>query len=377
MATDSTAVLTFHDPFEEIPSTDPSSSFFAENPTLGPSELPFNEEQNYSNCPNHQPGHELNDILDPEDPLSDPVIWAFCNGTDDVTGNSRAGHSGFPGEGCSSHGINDNCSRPENPVFGDHSMPLSAFSVPLSQYNCTCCQILREITHTNGMNVKRLEIHGRFGVITHAVLGIYDFGSSFQGQGQDFQMFDFHKESTQIVKKFMVQYFEACKQEGYNTLQDTLSTFYEALCVGLNEPDNPDDFLQLSPENIGDCPNNQEETMKQPEGGSKQVGFMKIPLAMQRERTRKLQLKDFIDYFHLPIEDAARKMNICPTVMKKICRRNGVLRWPYRKIKSIERKLSKKVEILGASDSEERTRTLEEIQKHQQELANIYEACSQ
>lgn len=123
--------------------------------------------------------------------------------------------------------------------------------------------------------MKRLEIHGRFGVISHAVLAVYDFGSSFPSQ--DVQMFDFQNESTKAVKKFLVQYFEACKQEGYNTLQDPLSTFYEALCVGLNEPGNPNDCGQLSPESIiGDGAYNQQETQNKPE-----VEFSKIPLSMQ------------------------------------------------------------------------------------------------
>ncbi|KAL2234270.1 UNVERIFIED_CONTAM: hypothetical protein Sindi_1159200 [Sesamum indicum] len=355
MANSSTE-FTFHDPFREIPSTEPSSSFFVENPTLGPSNLPSHSEQNPLNWPDHHLGSELNDILDPEDPFSDPVIWAFCNAPGDVPGSSGAGPSRFPGEGCSTHGIL------ENPVSGDQSLPLPLVSVPRTQYNCICCQVLREITHTNGMNVKRLEIHGRFGVITHAVLGEYDFDSSFQGQ--EFQMFDFQEESMQIVKKFLIRYFEACKQEGYSTLQDPLSTFYDALCVGLNnECDDPNDFLQLSPENAGDFLNNQQETLRQPECGSSQGGFMKIPLSMQRERTRKLKLKDFVHYFDLPIEDAAKKMNICPTVLKKI--------------KSIERKISKKVKILDAGDGGEKARALEDIQRHQQELAKVYEAFNQ
>ncbi|KAL0464341.1 UNVERIFIED_CONTAM: protein NLP7 [Sesamum latifolium] len=302
------------------------------------------------NWPDHHLGSELNDILDPEDPLADPVIWAFCNAPGDIPGSSGAGPSGFPGEGCSTHGIH------ENPVSGDQSLPLPLVSVPRTQYNCICCQVLREITHTNGMNVKRLEIHGRFGVISHAVLGEYDFDSSFQGQ--EIQMFE-------RVNK------------GYSTMQDPLSTFYEALCVGLNnECDDPNDFLQ-SPGPYGDFLNNQQETFKQPECGSSQGGSMKIPLSMQRERTRKLKLKDFVNYFDLPIEDAAQKMNICPTVLKKVCRRNGVLRWPYRKIKSIERKISKKVKILDAGDGGEKARAREDIKKHQQELAKIYEAFNQ
>ncbi|GFQ02291.1 protein nlp2 [Phtheirospermum japonicum] len=287
------------------------------------------------------------------------------------------------GEGCSSHtgAINDDFNNFDNTVYGDiNPTPHSGFSVnPQSQYNCSCCQVLREITHTKGMNVKRLEIHGVFGVITHAVLGTYGFDPSFQGEA--IQMFDFHNESTQMVKRFMVQYFETCKLEGYDLMQDPLSKFYEALCVGLNELDTPDDFLQLSPENTGDCPNSQQEPMLQREGGNIQVGFMKIPLAMQvsfvifyRERTRKLRLKDFKDYYDLPIEDAAKRLNICPTVMKKICRKNGVVRWPYRKVKSIKKKISKKTKILNASDDHERARALADIQKHQQELATIYES---
>ncbi|KAL6575555.1 hypothetical protein OROHE_000932 [Orobanche hederae] len=245
MATDPTAgMFTFHDT---------SSFFFPENPTLDPSdELPSIDHQNHSNRTNQQPGHdyEPDGILDPNDPLSDPVIWAaLCADTDDLPGNSRAGHWVLPGDSTSGHGdaINDNnFNNLYSTVIGDSPVPLPVFSVP-AQYNCICCQILREITHTNGTNVKRLEIHGRFGVITHAVLGIYGFDSSFRGE--DIQMFDFHNESTQMVKKFLVQYLEDCKREGYNLMQDPLSKFYEALCVGLNEFHNPDDFIRSSPEN--------------------------------------------------------------------------------------------------------------------------------
>nr|ABD96880.1 hypothetical protein [Tarenaya spinosa] len=61
----------------------------------------------------------------------------------------------------------------------------------------------------------------------------------------------------------------------------------------------------------------------------------------QRERTGRLTLKDIGKYFHLPVEEAARIMKVCPTVVKKICRRGGLARWPHRKIRSIERKISK------------------------------------
>ncbi|PIN25160.1 hypothetical protein CDL12_02103 [Handroanthus impetiginosus] len=374
MANDSSSIFTFHDPFEEIPANDPSLSFFNEDPTLGSFELPFNVEQNPVSYPDHEPGLELNGLFDSEDPLSDSFIWAFCNDSeDDIAGNFQAGHSGFPGEGCSSHGINENCNGSQNPVSGDNSTPSLGFSVPASRYDCTRCQMLREITHTNGMFVKRLEIHGGFGLITHAILGKFDFDSSFPCE--EFQLFDFQKESMQLVKNFLVQYFEACKQEGYDSLQDPLSTFYETLSVGLNDLDHQNNDLRSSQGKTGDWNNQQENLkMKQAVGGSNQGGFIKKSLKVQRERTRKMKLKDFKDYFHLPMEVAAQKMNVCLTVMKKVCRKNGVLRWPHRKIKSIERKIAKKRKILDESgDNEEKARALEDIQKHQQELAKIYE----
>lgn len=41
-------------------------------------------------------------------------------------------------------------------------------------------------------------------------------------------------------------------------------------------------------------------------------------------------------YFHLRSEDAAKGLGICTTLLKKICRRYGIRRWPYRKISAIE-----------------------------------------
>ncbi|EFJ05382.1 hypothetical protein SELMODRAFT_73105, partial [Selaginella moellendorffii] len=53
----------------------------------------------------------------------------------------------------------------------------------------------------------------------------------------------------------------------------------------------------------------------------------------QRERTGKLKMSDLAQHFHLPINAAAKELGICPTVLKKICRRNGMRRWPHRKVR--------------------------------------------
>jgi hypothetical protein len=40
-------------------------------------------------------------------------------------------------------------------------------------------------------------------------------------------------------------------------------------------------------------------------------------------------------HFHLPEKQVAKELGICLTSLKKICRQNGIKRWPYRKVQHI------------------------------------------
>eukprot|EP00656_Telonema_subtile_P032467 TRINITY_DN3565_c0_g1_i4.p1 TRINITY_DN3565_c0_g1~~TRINITY_DN3565_c0_g1_i4.p1 ORF type:complete len:310 (+),score=28.48 TRINITY_DN3565_c0_g1_i4:152-1081(+) len=44
-------------------------------------------------------------------------------------------------------------------------------------------------------------------------------------------------------------------------------------------------------------------------------------------------------YFNLPLTEAAKLSGVCPTVFKKICRKNGITKWPHRKLKSLQTKI--------------------------------------
>jgi len=51
--------------------------------------------------------------------------------------------------------------------------------------------------------------------------------------------------------------------------------------------------------------------------------------------------KEFLArYFHMPISQAAKELGVCTTMLKKMCRKSGVARWPFRKIHSLDRMIA-------------------------------------
>merc|ERR1711865_389280 len=59
------------------------------------------------------------------------------------------------------------------------------------------------------------------------------------------------------------------------------------------------------------------------------------PRAVQRPRRNTqadLTQQDLQQYFHLPMKEAANKLEICLSLLKKSCRRLGIPRWPSRKL---------------------------------------------
>lgn len=43
------------------------------------------------------------------------------------------------------------------------------------------------------------------------------------------------------------------------------------------------------------------------------------------------------DLFYLPLKEAAEKLNICPSVLKKCCREYNIKRWPFRKLQKLKK----------------------------------------
>ncbi|KAG0582545.1 hypothetical protein M758_3G067600 [Ceratodon purpureus] len=236
------------------------------------------------------------------------------------------------------------------------------------QYQCASCQILRRIIHSNGVQDTKLEIHGCDGQSYHAVLQtrfcIDDgFPASFEQQ-----MVEFPVGNAEYVKQFLLQYSLLRRKEGFVLRHDSLASHGSGgLGMGMSSerimgantgclPKQmghmvlPDGLCTSSDFSNSGCAYgkaghgqnklHRSGSIDSTDNADVTVGPAKPPksnAAAQRERTGKLKMTDLAQHFHLPINAAAKELGICPTVLKKICRRNGMRRWPHRKIKSIER----------------------------------------
>ncbi|EKX39610.1 hypothetical protein GUITHDRAFT_76281 [Guillardia theta CCMP2712] len=56
---------------------------------------------------------------------------------------------------------------------------------------------------------------------------------------------------------------------------------------------------------------------------------------------KEVKLDELSKYFHLPEKAVAKELGICLTSLKKLCRSYGITRWPFRKLKSLERTMRK------------------------------------
>lgn len=77
-----------------------------------------------------------------------------------------------------------------------------------------------------------------------------------------------------------------------------------------------------------------------------------------------------LQYFHLPEKAVARQLGVCLTSLKKICRQNGIQRWPYRKLKSLDKKISK-IESALSNSAEDPSTLIMKWELLKQEKKNL------
>lgn len=89
---------------------------------------------------------------------------------------------------------------------------------------------------------------------------------------------------------------------------------------------------------------------------------------------RKINKQLLQEVYHLPINEAADQLGIGVTVLKKYCRRFNIDRWPYRKLKSMD-KLIQSVEEQRALDPQGTSFVLAKLHRFKQEVYANPEVC--
>eukprot|EP00286_Rhodomonas_abbreviata_P015194 CAMPEP_0181319588 /NCGR_PEP_ID=MMETSP1101-20121128/17658_1 /TAXON_ID=46948 /ORGANISM="Rhodomonas abbreviata, Strain Caron Lab Isolate" /LENGTH=529 /DNA_ID=CAMNT_0023427211 /DNA_START=138 /DNA_END=1730 /DNA_ORIENTATION=- len=88
---------------------------------------------------------------------------------------------------------------------------------------------------------------------------------------------------------------------------------------------------------------------------------------------RSIDMHGLSQFFNMPEKAVAKELGICLTSLKKICRNNGVHRWPYRKVKSMDKKLRK---LEGSAAGSDGASILENLEMEGDLSASIIESLA-
>ncbi|KAJ0410169.1 hypothetical protein ATCC90586_008447 [Pythium insidiosum] len=88
--------------------------------------------------------------------------------------------------------------------------------------------------------------------------------------------------------------------------------------------------------------------------------------------TRSITLDMLRPHFDRPLAEVAGMFGICMTLMKKICRKNGVPRWPHRQIRGLRKSIWSIEKALRSCESEaQRQSYLDHLEKQKEKLTAI------
>jgi len=88
---------------------------------------------------------------------------------------------------------------------------------------------------------------------------------------------------------------------------------------------------------------------------------------------RVVSIDELSQYLHLPEKAVAKELGLCLTSLKKLCRQHGITRWPYRKLKSLDKKIARAENGADtAEDAATQQARAEEFRKEKMAIAFTY-----
>ncbi|KAG2238798.1 hypothetical protein Bca4012_024110 [Brassica carinata] len=238
---------------------------------------------------------------------------------------------------------------------------------------CTYCNLLRQLVHANGQEMMRLDLYGGIGYFCHAIIETRRFDGSNELRYQTCHLVGLKMED---VKKFIEDYCAARAASGFVVTQDINADFYQAMNACTTSSQSLMSTLpsrDAIPMSLAMPNESLNVTSVPPAVKVKGKPRRQTHLSAQRKRTRSLTVKDMSELFDLPIEQAARRLSICTTAVKKICRRGEVYRWPQRKLTSLREKVAALKRIVSTTtDARVKARAEGKIENFEKQIDAIY-----
>ncbi|GAB9469020.1 hypothetical protein Gpo141_00006316 [Globisporangium polare] len=78
-------------------------------------------------------------------------------------------------------------------------------------------------------------------------------------------------------------------------------------------------------------------------------------------------------HFETPLAQVAKQFGICVTLLKKICRKHGISRWPHRQITGLRKSISSMEHAIGYFEGARRESYAEQLRKQKTKLALLLE----
>ncbi|DAZ98471.1 TPA: hypothetical protein N0F65_004908 [Lagenidium giganteum] len=78
-------------------------------------------------------------------------------------------------------------------------------------------------------------------------------------------------------------------------------------------------------------------------------------------------------HFEKPLAQVAKAFGICVTLLKKICRKHGIARWPHRQITGLRKSIASMEHAIGYFEGARRESYAEQLEKQKSKLAALLE----